>query len=70
MTSTQLTEIDAVGSTSTAASIGSVLSSFLLHPELQGVAYVVASVSGVVAIVLGVVRIYYTIKNGGNRGDS
>lgn len=65
MTSTQLTEIDAVGSTSTAASIGSVLSSFLLQPEWQGIAYVIASVSGLIAITLGIVRIYYTIKNNG-----
>jgi len=69
MTTSQLTEIDAFGASSTAASIGSVLSSFLLHPEWQGIAYVIASLSGLVAISLGIVRIYYTIKNKGRSGE-
>lgn len=58
-------ELDTLGATSTAASIGSALSSFFMHPELQGIAYVVATVSGLVAITLGIVRIIYTIKNNG-----
>lgn len=69
MTTQTLQEIDVAGSTSTAASIGSVLSSFLLHPEWQGIAYVIASVSGLIAITLGIVRIYYTIKNKGRSGE-
>lgn len=69
MTDQALRDIDALGTSSTAASIGSVLSSFVLHPEWQGIAYMIASLSGLVAISLGIVRIYYTVKNKGRSGE-
>lgn len=69
MTAQALRDIDALGTSSTAASIGSVLSSFVLHPEWQGIAYMIASLSGLVAISLGIVRIYYTVKNKGRSGE-
>lgn len=69
MTDQALRDIDVLGASSTAASIGSVLSSFVLHPEWQGIAYMIASLSGLVAIYLGIVRIYYTIKNKGRSGE-
>lgn len=70
MAMTTIHDIDTAGALTTVTSIGSVLSSFVLAPEWQGIAYILASVSGAVAIVLGIVRIYYTIKHKGrSKGD-
>lgn len=65
---TPINEIDAAGAATTVTSIGSVLSSFVLAPEWQGIAYILASLSGGVAIALGIIRIYYTVKHKGRKG--